>query len=111
MATVTDADLALLRVAAEHADMVALSFLHHERDVDTLRDYLDRVGAKNCGLVLKIETREAFVRLPEILLHAMQSPRVGVMIARVTSLSRWDMSDLSNSKRRSCGCAKRLISQ
>ncbi len=82
VATVTDADLALLRVAAEHADMVALSFLHHERDVDTLRDYLDRVGAKNCGLVLKIETREAFARLPEILLHAMQSLRVGVMIAR-----------------------------
>ena len=47
------ADLPLLRVAADHADMVALSFLHHERDVDTLRDYLDRVGAKNCGLVLK----------------------------------------------------------
>ncbi|HVA05558.1 MAG TPA: pyruvate kinase [Acidimicrobiales bacterium] len=82
VATVTDADLPLLRVAAEHADMVALSFLHHERDVDTLRDYLDRVGAMNCGLVLKIETREAFARLPDILLHAMQSPLVGVMIAR-----------------------------
>ena len=39
-------------------------------------------GAESCGLVLKIETEAAFSRLPEILLHAMRSPRVGVMIAR-----------------------------
>ncbi len=79
---VTDADLPLLRVAAVHADMVALSFLHHERDVDTVREYLGRVRGEGCGLVLKIETGAAFARLPEILLHAMRSPRVGVMIAR-----------------------------
>ena len=79
---VTDADLPLLRVAAAHADMVALSFLRHERDVDTLQEYLRSVGAQGLGLVLKIETGAAFSRLPEILLHAMRSPRVGVMIAR-----------------------------
>jgi pyruvate kinase len=79
---VTDADLPLLRVAAAHADMVALSFLRHERDVDAVQEYLGRVGAEGCGLVLKIETEAAFTRLPEILLHAMRSPRVGVMIAR-----------------------------
>ncbi len=77
---VTDADLPLLRVAAAHADMVALSFLRHERDVDAVREYLGQT--KDCGLVLKIETEAAFARLPEILLHAMRSPRVGVMIAR-----------------------------
>jgi pyruvate kinase len=79
---VTDADLPLLRVAAAHADMVAVSFLRHERDVDAVREYLGRVGAEGCGLVLKIETEAAFTRLPEILLHAMRSPLVGVMIAR-----------------------------
>ncbi len=79
---VTDADLPLLRVAAAHADMVALSFLRHESDVDAVQEYLGRVGAERCGLVLKIETEAAFTRLPEILLHAMRSPRVGVMIAR-----------------------------
>ncbi len=79
---VTDADLPLLEVAAAHADMVAMSFLRHERDVDAVREYLGRVGAENCGLVLKIETGAAFSRLPEILLHAMRSPLVGVMIAR-----------------------------
>ena len=78
----TDADLPLLRVAAAHADMVALSFLRHERDVDVMQDYLRQVGAEDLGLILKIETPAAFVRLPGILLHAMRSPRVGVMIAR-----------------------------
>ncbi len=82
VAAVTDDDLRLLRVAAAHADMVALSFLRHERDVDTMQEYLRRVGGEDLGLVLKIETGAAFARLPEILLHAMRSPRVGVMIAR-----------------------------
>jgi len=82
LAAVTDADLPLLRMAAAHADMVALSFVRHERDVDTMQDYLEQVGARDLGLVLKIETKAAFTRLPEILLHAMRSRRVGVMIAR-----------------------------
>jgi pyruvate kinase len=79
---VTDADLPLLEVAAAQADMVALSFLRHERDVDAARRYLERVGAGHLGIILKIETAEAFRRLPEILLHAMRSSLVGVMIAR-----------------------------
>jgi pyruvate kinase len=79
---VTEADLPLLRIAVAHADMVALSFLRDERDVDVMRDYLARVGGNELGIVLKIETASAFVRLPAILLHAMRAPRVGVMIAR-----------------------------
>ena len=82
VAAVTDDDLALLRVAAAHADMVALSFLRDEEDVDAVQDYLRRVGGESLGLILKIETGAAFHHLPEILLHAMRSPRVGVMIAR-----------------------------
>jgi pyruvate kinase len=81
-AAVSDADLPLLKVAAAHADMVAVSFLRHESDVDDVRTYLRRVNAEHLGLVLKIETTAAFARLPEILLHAMRSPLVGVMIAR-----------------------------
>jgi len=82
IAAVSEDDLPLLRMAAAHADMVALSFLRHERDVDAMQEYLRRVGGEELGLVLKIETGAAFSRLPEILLHAMRSPRVGVMIAR-----------------------------
>jgi pyruvate kinase len=81
-AAVSDADLPLLEVAAAHADMVAVSFLRHESDVDDIHRYLKRVRAEHLGLVLKIETTAAFARLPEILLHAMRSPLVGVMIAR-----------------------------
>ena len=79
---VTDADLPFLEVAAARADMVALSFVRHEDDVDSMRSYLHRVGGDHLGLVLKIETEAAFVRLPSILLHAMRASRVGVMIAR-----------------------------
>jgi pyruvate kinase len=79
---VTEADLPLLRVAAAHADMMALSFLRNEGDVDTMRDYLARVDGEELGIVLKIETSSGFNRLPAVLLHAMRSPKVGVMIAR-----------------------------
>ena len=81
-AAVTDADLPLLEAAATHADMLALSFLRHERDVDAVHEYLTRVGGQHLGLILKIETTAAFSRLPEMLLHAMRSRHVGVMIAR-----------------------------
>jgi pyruvate kinase len=37
---------------------------------------------RSLGIILKIETRAAFERLPELLLAAMRSPKVGVMIAR-----------------------------
>ena len=79
---VSDADLPLLEVAAVHADMLGVSFLRHERDVDDVHMYLNRVRSERLGLILKIETNAAFTRLPEILLHAMRSPLVGVMIAR-----------------------------
>jgi pyruvate kinase len=75
-------DVALLRVAAHHADMVAMSFVRSEEDVDAMRTSIGELDAAKLGLVLKIETRSAFNHLPEILLHAMRSPRVGVMIAR-----------------------------
>jgi len=79
---VTEADLPLLEIASVHADMVALSFVRDEHDVDLLHDFLDRVGAGHLGVIVKIETKGAFARLPGILLRAMRSSLVGVMIAR-----------------------------
>ena len=53
------------RSLAAHADMVALSFLRHERDVDDhARPTSARSGAEHLGLILKIETTAAFARLP-----------------------------------------------
>jgi pyruvate kinase len=51
-------------------------------DIDEVHRYRETVHAEHLGLVLKIETTAAYTRLPEILLHAMRSPLVGVMMAR-----------------------------
>ena len=60
--TVTAADLPLLNVAAAHADMVGLSSLRHEGDVDEVHDYLRQLKAQHLGIILKIETTTAFAR-------------------------------------------------
>jgi pyruvate kinase len=75
-------DLADLPVVLELADVVELSFVREPANVERLFAELDRLDAGGPGVVLKIETRQAFERLPQLLLTAMRRPRVGVMIAR-----------------------------
>lgn len=79
---VTAADRPLLEFAARRADMIALSFLRHEGDIETVRAALRAVNAGSPALILKIETSQAFHHLPDLLFEAMRSPIVGVMIAR-----------------------------
>ena len=72
-----------LRFAAQAADIVGLSFINHAREVQRMSRYLDEQGNPQVGMVLKIETRRAFERLPGMLLAALGSDRpTGVMIAR-----------------------------
>jgi pyruvate kinase len=78
----SDADMPLIEFAASRADMLSLSFLRREEDVDAMRAVLASLGAADLAIVLKIETQAGFTNLPRILLHAMRSPHVGVMIAR-----------------------------
>jgi pyruvate kinase len=78
----TPTDREDLRFVAAHADLVGYSFVSSAEDVDALHRELAAVGRTDLGVVLKIETRRAFDRLPEILLAAMRGPTVGVMIAR-----------------------------
>jgi pyruvate kinase len=78
----TPKDLEDLDFAACHADMVNLSFVRHPADVEQLVDELERRGAHDVGIVLKIENVAAFEHLPELLLTAMRRRKVGVMIAR-----------------------------
>jgi pyruvate kinase len=78
----TARDLEDLEVVAQTADLVGLSFAQSAADVRTLRQRLAALGASRLGLVLKIETRRGFEKLPEILLAAMACPAAGVMIAR-----------------------------
>mgnify|MGYP002065187944 CR=1 FL=1 len=69
-------------VVAEHADLVGLSFVNGPADVRQLREELERLGRRDIGVVLKIETRRGIENLPDILLEALRFDACGVMIAR-----------------------------
>lgn len=78
----TDKDIADLETAVQIADLVEMSFVQDPTDILRLHELLDRPDGERIGIVLKIETRRAFERLPQLLLTAMRRPRLGVMIAR-----------------------------
>lgn len=76
-------DLMDLDFIAANADLVGVSFVNDVNDVNILQQELDKRKLKNLGIVLKIETKGGFERLPLLLLQAMRSPNpLGVMIAR-----------------------------
>ncbi len=75
----SDDDLAALDFAKRHADLIAYSFV---RTVDDIRLLKSKMGGSRLGVVLKIETREGFENLPELLLEGMAFDGLGVMIAR-----------------------------
>jgi pyruvate kinase len=77
--TVTDRQL--LPFIAEHADMMGCSFVRSAGDIACLREAL-AAFPRRPDLILKIETPEAVLQLPELLLTAMQDSQCGVMIAR-----------------------------
>ena len=78
----TAKDIVDLDFVARHADMVNLSFVRNPADVAQLLAELERRNGAGVGIVLKIENAAAFEHLPELLLTAMGSRKVGVMIAR-----------------------------
>jgi pyruvate kinase len=82
ISALTVKDVADLSTVVELADLVEMSFVRSPSDVEQLLDELCRLGDEAVGIVLKIETRQAFEHLPQLLLTAMRHPRVGVMIAR-----------------------------
>jgi hypothetical protein len=78
----SDKDRVDLAVVARHADLVGLSFAQRAADVEALLEALRGDGAPEPGLVLKIETRQGFENLPELVFAAMAARAAGVMIAR-----------------------------
>ncbi|MGC4190722.1 MAG: pyruvate kinase [Thermomicrobiales bacterium] len=82
LSALTAKDLDDLPFVVEHANMIDFSFVSHASDVATLQSRLTDLGGKRPGIVLKIETRRAFERLPEIVLAAMREETAGIMIAR-----------------------------
>jgi len=79
---ITKKDIKDLDFITKHADLVGYSFVRTAEDVDLFRSTLSDRGSAGMGVVLKIETLQAFEQLPSILLAAMRAPLVGVMIAR-----------------------------
>ncbi|NNK88889.1 MAG: hypothetical protein HKO90_11445 [Flavobacteriaceae bacterium] len=77
----TERDKSDLRFVAEHADIVNFSFVNSKEDVTDLLIELSRYKA-DLGIILKIETMEAYKNLPALLLTAMENYPVGIMIAR-----------------------------
>jgi pyruvate kinase len=74
---------AALAFAVEHADIVALSFVSRTSEVKAVQRHLAAHARNDVGLVLKVETRRAFERLPALLLAALAAGQpAGVMIAR-----------------------------
>jgi pyruvate kinase len=82
LAGLSPADVEALPMIAAHADIVAMSFVRSPADIADLRGRLAALGGKSVGVVLKIETRQAFDALPSLLLEALQAPAAEVMIAR-----------------------------
>ncbi len=78
----TAKDLADLDFVAEHGDLVGLSFVHRPEDVEQLQAEIQKRTTRDLGIILKIETRRGFGRLPALLLTALRTDPVGVMIAR-----------------------------
>jgi pyruvate kinase len=78
----TAKDIEDLAFVARHGDMVAVSFVQRPEDIEQLVGELERLDATHLGIVLKIETQQAFTRLPQLLLTAMRHPPVAVMVAR-----------------------------
>jgi len=66
----------------KEADIVSLSFVNDANDIKAFLNLIRKKHSTALGLVLKIETQNAFRNLPSILFEAMKYPRLGVMIAR-----------------------------
>lgn len=75
-------DIQALEFACKNADGVQMSFVNSGADIESLAAHLTRLDASNMAVVLKIETRQAFDNLAQLLIAGMQLPRLGVMIAR-----------------------------
>ena len=78
----SEKDRAALGALNHHIDMVGLSFVRTPDDVQGLHQILHELGAPQVGVVLKIETPQAFENLPRLLLTSLRKPPVGVMVAR-----------------------------
>lgn len=82
IAGLTSLDRQHLPFIVEHADAVSLSFVRDTSDIDEIIGELERLGATDLGVIVKIETKRGFKNLPQLILSAMRRYPIAVMIAR-----------------------------
>ena len=78
----TEKDREDLQFISKHANVVNVSFVNTPEDVEDIKNELRTIHGMHLGIILKIETKQGYRNLPDILLNAMQFYPVGVMIAR-----------------------------
>ncbi len=78
----TQKDIENLPFVCNNADIVGYSFVRTTEDVTFLYEELNKNRAPEIGVVFKIENKEAFENLPQILIEGMKRNKIGVMIAR-----------------------------
>jgi pyruvate kinase len=78
----TDKDRQDLDFVVQHADLIGLSFVRRPQDVVELQQELVKRGHSGLGIILKIESRQAFDQLPLIMIAALRHHPVGIMVAR-----------------------------
>jgi pyruvate kinase len=77
----TDRDHSVLPFICQHADLVGYSFVHHPSDITELQKAIAS-EQKKPYIILKIETAEAVMNFPSLLIQGMKDEVFGVMIAR-----------------------------
>jgi pyruvate kinase len=80
--SLTPFDEACLPFVIENADMLGYSFVQNSEDVHKLYETLNNLGKPNFPVILKIETKNAVLNLPELILTAMEYGSPAIMIAR-----------------------------
>lgn len=81
---VTAYDKSVLPFVTKHADIIGCSFIRSAEDVKKFQKLVRTAAASTAKpfLVYKIETPEAVLNLPEILLQGLTEQNSGIMIAR-----------------------------
>jgi len=77
----TKKDKTDLKFITKNADSLLFSFVNNKQDIEDLLNELKTLNS-SVGIIVKIETKQAYKNLPSILLKAMESYPIGVMIAR-----------------------------
>lgn len=78
--SLTEFDRQCLPFIAKHGDLVGYSFVRNRADLYELQHALKH--APQLSIIIKIETPEAVLNLPDLLFQGMTQSSVGVMIAR-----------------------------